>query len=194
MPENITEVEVALLPGYCRDTWGFGRVPWSADPKWLAIMGQGFMAMHHYCWALIKLRRVEKPGVAAVMQQGYRESALGDLYYVVKNSQSDYVMLPEIYTKIGETQLLLKRYPDAGASFQHARSLKPDYWPAYFHWAEYLRQRGEKAKARALAEEGLSYSPDAKPLRNLLLSVGGNPNAVRPRQPPPTASTAPESQ
>src|SRR6478752_5098582 len=91
MPENITDLEVSLLPGYCRDTWGFGRGSWCADPKWVAIMGQGFMAMHHYCWALIKLRRVEKPGVPPVVQQGARENALGDLYYVVKNSQRDFV-------------------------------------------------------------------------------------------------------
>jgi tetratricopeptide (TPR) repeat protein len=188
MPENITDLEVALLPGYCRDTWGFGRGPWSADPKWLEIMGPGFMAMHHYCWALIKLRRVEKPGVPAVMQQGYRESALGDLFYVVKNSQRDFVMLPEIYTKIGEVQLLLKRYSNAAETFQLARSLKPDYWPAYFHWAEYLRQSGHKSKARALVEEGLAYAPDAKPLQNLLVTLGGDPKAIQPRQSPPTAS------
>ena len=193
MPENITDLEVSLLPGYCRDTWGFGRGSWSADPKWVAIMGQGFMAMHHYCWALIKLRRVEKPGVPPVVQQGARENALGDLYYVVKNSQRDFVMLPEIYTKIGEVQLLLKRYSNAAETFELARSLKPDYWPAYFHWAEHLRQSGHKAKARAMVEEGLAYSPDAKPLQSLLVTLGGDPSAIQPRHPPPTAS-APESQ
>jgi len=188
MPENITDLEVSLLPGYCRSTYGFGHGTWTADPKWLEIMGQGFMAMHHYCWALIKLRRVEKPGVPAIVQQGYREQALSDLVYVVKNSQPGFIMLPEIYTKIGEVQLLLKRYSNAAESFQLARSLKPDYWPAYFHWAEYLRQSGQKAKARALVEEGLAYSPDAKPLQSLLVTLGGDPNAVQPRQPPPTAS------
>ena len=65
MPENITDVEVSVLPGYCRDTWGFGKVPWTPDPKWMEIMGQGFMAMHHYCWALIKLNRVSKAGIGA---------------------------------------------------------------------------------------------------------------------------------
>jgi hypothetical protein len=91
MPENITDGEVSVLPGYCRDTWGFGRVPWTPDPKWMEIMGQGFMAMHHYCWALIKLGRVAKPGVPAVVKLGVRESALGDLYYVDKNSQRYFV-------------------------------------------------------------------------------------------------------
>ncbi len=194
MPENITDVEVSVLPGYCRDTWGFGKVPWTPDPKWMEIMGQGFMAMHHYCWALIKLNRVSKPGTPAVVQLGVRESALGDLKYVVTNSQHDFVMLPEIFTKIGEVELLLKRYTDAQVSYQRARSIKPDYWPAYFQWAEYLRQRGQKAKARSLVEEGLSYSPDAKPLQSLLVTLGGNPKDVRPRTPEPAASAAPDSQ
>ena len=190
-PDNMTDVEVAVLPNYCRDTWGFKFGPWSPDPKWLEIMGQGFMAMHHYCWALIKLTRAEKPGVPPVAKLGYREAALGDLYFVVKNSPRDFILLPEIYTKIGTVQILLKRYLNASESFATARSLKPDYWPAYFHWAEYLRQSGQKAKAKTLVEEALSYSPEARPLQNLFVALGGDPSSIQPRHRPP-AVPAPE--
>jgi tetratricopeptide (TPR) repeat protein len=101
-------------------------------------------------------------------------------------------MLPEIFTKIGEVQLALGRVDEAREAFQKARSLKPDYWPAYWRWAEHLSAIGQKAKARELAEEGLSYAPDAKPLRSLLTVLGGNPAAVRARPlPAPTASTEP---
>ena len=62
-----------------------------------------------------------------------------------------------------------------------ARSLKPSYWPAYLNWAEYLRRTGEKAKAREMVEEGLSYSPDAKALRRLLTDLGGDPRTIAPR-------------
>jgi tetratricopeptide (TPR) repeat protein len=186
-PDNITAAEMALLPRYCPDTntfgyGGEGSNPSPNSPKWVAMMGRGFWAMHHYCWALIKLWRVEKPGLPAYIQRGNREAALGDLIYVVQNSPSDFIMLPEIYTKMGEVQILLAKYPDASRSFETARSIKPDYWPAYFHWAEFLRKQGKKNEARQLVEEGLANSPGAKPLEGLLVALGGNPASIRPKR------------
>ena len=201
-PDNITQAEIAMLPVYCPDTqtfgqggrrWGDQPYNWSPNaPKWVDMMGKGFFAMHHYCWTLIRLRRAERPGTPPVIQQGHREAALGDISFVIQNTPPDFIMLPEIYTKRGEVLLLLKRDPEANEAFATARSLKPDYWPAYFHWAEYLRQRGQKAKAKSLVEEGLSYSPGAKPLEQLLVTLGGNPAKVRaaPTPKPTTPDTS----
>src|SRR6476646_2895907 len=60
---DITEAEMALIPEYCKDAQTFARRPnngryygSSSDnlnpnaPKWIAVMGQGFFAIHHYCW------------------------------------------------------------------------------------------------------------------------------------------------
>jgi tetratricopeptide (TPR) repeat protein len=181
-PELITNAEIAMLPAYCPDTqtfghggqhWGGQSYNWSPNaPKWVDLMGQGFWAMHHYCWALIRLRRAERPGTLPVIQKGHRQAALGDLKFVIENSPPDFVMLPEVYTKVGEVQLLLGNYADADLAFTKARSLKPDYWPAYFQWAQYLRQRGQKAKARDLVQEGLLHAPNAKPLKELLSTLG----------------------
>jgi hypothetical protein len=116
-------------------------------PKWVAMMGKGFWAIHHYCWALINLLRIQGPLVPAAVKQGAREEALGDLAYVIQNSPPDFILLPEIFTKMGQIQLDLKRPAAADASFARARTLKRDYWPAYFHWAIYLQHGGQKAKA-----------------------------------------------
>src|SRR4029453_2924145 len=102
----------------------------------------------------------------------------------------DFIMLPEIYTKIGEVLLSLKRASEARDAFAKARSLKPDYWPPYFHWAEYLRQAGQRVQAREVVEEGLSYAPQSKALRNLLTELGGNPANV-PSRPVPAVRAAP---
>jgi tetratricopeptide (TPR) repeat protein len=190
-PELITNAEIAMLPAYCPDTqtfghggqhWGAQSYNWSPNaPKWVELMGNGFWALHHYCWALIRLRRAERPGTPAVIQKGHRQAALGDLNFVIENTPPDFILLPEIYTKVGEVQLLLKNYADAEEAFAKARTLKPDYWPAYLQWAEHLRQRGQKAKARELVEEGLSHAPDSKPLQQLL-SVLGEDGSGRPRR------------
>jgi hypothetical protein len=56
-PENITDGELALVPTFCRDAGGIrygqahdaNRSPRAA--YWVSLMGDGFWAMHHYCWA-----------------------------------------------------------------------------------------------------------------------------------------------
>jgi tetratricopeptide (TPR) repeat protein len=204
-PDNITEAEMALIPAYCKDanTFGYGGTADSMSPnapKWVAMMGKGFWSIHHYCWALINLMRIQSPTAPPNVKQFVRETALGDLDYVIQNSPTDFILLPEIFTKKGQIQLDLKDPVAANASFAKARSIKPDYWPAYTRWARYLQFIGQKADAKQLAEEGLSYSPDSIALRELLTELGGDPKTVKRKinakgsaldSEPPIESTAP---
>jgi len=185
-PEGVTEAEMALLPRYCPDTqtfkYGDAYTNTSPNaPKWVGMMGKGFWAMHHYCWALINLGRAQKPSTPANVRQAARESAVSDMQYVIENTTPDFILLPEIYSKQGEVLLSLKRPQVASLAFGKARLLKPDYWPPYFHWGEYLLQTGQKKEAREVVEEGLSYAPQTKALRSLLVELGGDPSAVQPR-------------
>jgi len=194
-PADITQTEMSLLPQYCADAqtfngWGQSEYNRSPNaPKWLALMGNGFWTMHHYCWALIRLGRI-KSNTPPVIQTGHREAALGDLYFVVKNTPPDFIMLPEIYTKIGEVDLALRRITDASEAFARARDLKPDYWPAYSHWAEYLMLTGQKAKAREVLEAGLANAPSNATLQSMYRELGGNPGTVKPA--PVTQKREPE--
>jgi len=185
-PLHITDAEMALLPPYCPDTQTFKYGGEASNespnaPKWVALMGRSFWTMHHYCWALINLGRAQKPMMDANLRRAIRESAIGDMTFVIENSPPDFVMLPEIYTKMGEVLLLLKRPREARDAFDKARALKADYLPPYFHWGEYLRQAGQTAQAREVVTEGLSYSPDAKALQRLLITLGGDPASIPPR-------------
>ena len=69
-------------------------------------MGRGFLAVHHYCWGLINTRRALAPGVKPVIRTGLLQSVVGDYMFVIHNSPRDFVLLPEIWMRIGETQLL----------------------------------------------------------------------------------------
>lgn len=197
-PDNITDDEIALLPPYCADanTIRYGDATYRTSPnagKWVAMMGHGFWAIHHYCWALINLMRVEKPSVPISVQNWTREAALGDLTYVLQNTPDDFVLLPEIYTKIGDLKAALKQPRAAAEAYAAAWTRKRDYWPAYYHWAEYLRVNGHKQEARQVVEEGLSYAPDAKPLISLLRDMGGDPTRIVRRQPTSSTSAAAEA-
>jgi tetratricopeptide (TPR) repeat protein len=176
-PLNITPAEMALIPPYCADaaTFGSGDAYYNTSPgaaKWVAMMGKGFWAIHHYCWALINLSRIQRPSTPPVIRQGTREAALSDMKYVIDNTTPNFVVLPEIYTRMGEVQLALDRDAEAYASFSKARQLKPDYWPAYYQWADDLRRKGRKDQAREVVQEGLRHAPQSKSLLQLRADLG----------------------
>ena len=179
-PENYTAGEVALTPPYCHDvldpTYKIG------GPKteyWVSRMGRGFLAVHHYCWGLINTRRALAPGVKPVIRTGLLQSVVGDYTFVIRNSPPDFILLPEIWTRIGETQLLRSQPGAAYDAFARAREIKPDYWPAYSRWAAVLIRSGQKAEAKELVESGLQHAPDSEELRQQFRKLGGDPSRIR---------------
>src|SRR5690349_3323687 len=119
-PEGWTESELALAPPFCQDVQGlkWGDAYYHTSPnakKWIAVMGNGFWAVHHYCWASINLLRAERPSTPPQERTRLRAGAIADMMYVVHNTPENFVLLPEIYTRKGEVELKLKRYADAEA-------------------------------------------------------------------------------
>lgn len=190
-PADITEAEMNLLPKYCPYTQTFknGSPSYAPSPKasyWVAQMGGTFWAMHHYCWAQINMIRSRKAGVPAHERRQMWQSARGDYGYVIENAAPDFILLPEIYTRIGEVELLLNHPEKANNAFAQARQLKPDYWPAYSHWAEFLMKIGRIPEALKVVGSGLQYSPSAKVLLEQFRILGGKssdiPKPVEKRQ------------
>lgn len=169
-PPNITNDELALLPAYCPYTQSFPygiKAAMQNHPtaeRWRDAVGPAFMDLHHYCWALIELNRAARSTTPRQAKEGLRQSALGNLWYVMKKNPEGLELAPEILTWIGRTELLLAHPSNAQSAFDKARELKPDYWPAYFHWGEYLLSRGMLNDANAITEAGLENCPNAKAL------------------------------
>jgi len=184
-PEDITDSEMKLIPQYCPDTMGFGYGDafYNTSPRaahWVGLMGKGFWAMHHYCWARINMNRAQRAGVPKQARNGLWESARNDYKYVINHVTSDFVLLPEVYTRLGEAELLLSQPNKAQESFANARKLRPDYWPAYSNWAEFLMNRGKRSEALKVVIAGLEYSPNAKVLLELFKLLGGKPSDIPP--------------
>ena len=184
-PENITEGELALTPPFCQDvqTIKYGDQYGNASPRspyWVGLMGKTFWAMHHYCWGLIEVHRSRAAGLPQTVRDHLLSSAIGDYYYVIKNATPNFVMLPEIYLRIGEAQAL-KRDPIAALqSFAAARRIKRDYAPPYVRAAEVLEKIGRKNEAKALLAEGLGLMPDEPAVRSGFERLGGKIADVRP--------------
>lgn len=201
-PEDITEPEMKLIPRYCADTMGFkyGDAYYNTSPRaghWISLMGKGFWAMHHYCWARINMNRAQKAGVPAQTRRALWESARGDYGYVVNNTAPDFIMLPEIYTRIGEVELLLAHPDKANLAFIHAREIKPDYWPAYSYWAEFLIAAGKRADALKIVAAGLEHAPESKVLLEQFRLLGGRKSDIpKPKEKPqetPDATAEPSA-
>lgn len=184
---DITKEEMALTAPFCADTEAFGgkhQCTGGRTPKsyyWQNVLGNGFCHLHHYCWAEITVVRAERHDISARVREHLYGVAIDDYKYVVRNSPADFVLLPEIYTRIGALELRINHPDKANEAFARARELKPDYWPAYSRWVEFLIKAGRPTDARALAKRGLENSPSAKVLIEQYQRLGGNLNDIEAR-------------
>lgn len=196
--KDITDGELALLPPFCYDAQfiRYGDKISNRSPRasyWESLMGQSFWAIHHYCWAKINQRRIFAPGTDPKYRIGLLGGVIGDLGYVIKNSPPDFIMLPEIYSSLGEVELLRKNPAAANDHFSTARKLKPSYPPPYQMWSEYLVSIGKKDEAKAHLKTGLEHNSAAVSLQALYKKLGGDPSTIVPVD-PPAASTPAASQ
>ncbi len=184
-PEDITAEEMMLIPRYCSYAQGFPNHGHPEARNWAARLGQeSFHDIHHYCWGRINLLRATRSSTPRQLRDHLLATVISDYVYVIRNAERGYknfVLLPEILTGKGQAELLLSRVQDANKSFAQARTMNPEYWPAYSAWAEFLMYAGKKAEARMLVKSGLEFSPNARTLRELYRLLGGDPSAIVPK-------------
>ncbi|MBL8289990.1 MAG: hypothetical protein JNL85_18540 [Rubrivivax sp.] len=190
-PENITAGELALTPPFCQDAQsinGWTKEVGTRSPRaehWLSLMGESFWHMHHFCWGLIQWQRAHAPGVVGRDREFLLREAINEHLYVVRNTRPDYVMLPEIFYRIGEAQAALGEHYLAIQAFEKSRAVKNDYWPAYVGWARSLASSRRPQEALAVVEDGLRVMPDNPQLSRLAKELRGEtprPNAVPVRR------------
>lgn len=194
---DFTDDEWQRVPRYCMDTMGIMSRYHANGRHWIGVMGPSFSHMHHYCWALMYVNRAAKSIRSEREKQDLWGLARNDYQYVVNNATPDFVMLPEVYTRLGEVELL-RGFPEkAAAAFAEASKRKPDYWPAYARWAEYLRSKGKRSEALEVVVAGLEHAPQSRTLQELFRLLGGKAKDLpvkaeaRDESPPSPATPAP---
>lgn len=160
--------EWAVLPEYCIDTQagpfggpeggeGLNRSPRARH--WVGLMGGDFWNMHHYCYALRDLRRLEFSVLTPSQKVALYERARGDLSYVLKTCSPSMLLMPEVLLKLGDTEVALGDLGSAQLTYERSRQLKPDYWPAYTHWIDVLIGVKQFSMAGTLTDRGLDLMP-----------------------------------
>jgi tetratricopeptide (TPR) repeat protein len=182
-PNRMSWGELALLPEYCRDAQGiiYGDASSNTSPragKWVALMGQDFWHMHHYCRALLSMNRAKVSGVTQAQRTALWLNAESDYRYVLNNCRPTMPLMPEVLVRLGELHLEMGKMDEAYTDFAQARDLKPDYWPAYSRWVDVLTKLNKRGEARALAEAGLAQAPGSEVLRQQVRTLGGDPDRI----------------
>ena len=130
----------------------------------LTVLGEDFMHYHHYCWGLMLVRRAnttDQPN----RRLGIYGEAVSNFDYVVRNSKSSFVLLPEVLLQKGLTLQLMSNPAAAAREFFNALRLKPSYTPAYAALIDYYLELGNVAEARKMLESGLQHAPSSKLLQ-----------------------------
>lgn len=172
-PENITRGEMARLPEYCPDSQTFDKVGFPENPtprqrRWVAMMGKPFWAIHHYCWALVAANRAAVAGVTKQERDYLLKSAISDIYFVFNQSGPDFVLLPELYFRVGEYYTRLDKPVEADSYFERSIASKRDYWPAYIGQAKLQGRLGRPENAVSILRQGLELMPDQPQLMQAL--------------------------
>ncbi len=161
--------ELLRLPKYC---WGTQQVrEVSGDPvplgEYYKRYGFGYSHLHHYCWALTTENRV----AITNPRDGkfWLDNAIGDIDYVLRqNKDPKFVFLPEIYVTKARILFKLDKAADAVPWLQKAIAANPKYLPAYARLSDYYAEKGDKAEAIKILNQGLARNKNSDMLNRRL--------------------------
>lgn len=197
-PQNMTPGEIARLPAYCVDAQGMSpnsgtpSAPTPTQQRWISLMGEPFWHVHHYCWALLNVNRISQAGMTPQQRAFIYTSAIGDCNYVVNLSPPDFVLLPEIFLRMGQYHLAADRPVDALMHFDKSRQAKPDYWPAYLESAKLNASLKRTQEAINILKAGLEVMPNETRLSDALTALTAAKPEPAIKRPERSARVAPK--
>jgi tetratricopeptide (TPR) repeat protein len=136
------------------------------------------------------MQRARKPGIRPELREGGFIDAVGDFDYVVRNATPDFILLPEVYLRLGEAYAELGNTAAALQAYEESARRKPDYWPAYVNAAQIYERVGLKKQALARIADGLKAAPQQPILQQHYKRLGGDLTAFMKTLPAPTPVAA----
>ena len=162
---SFTPGELSRLPEYCQFQMGMPGRDTARGAYYVSALGKALDDIHHYCRGLRDVMFAQTMALPPMHKQGLLSRAAAEVEYMIKTNPDTMVLMPEIHYRHGEVLLDMGRIADAQAAFEKSRALKPDSWPAYTRWVDFLINSKQIEPARQLIEAGLKHSPDSPELR-----------------------------
>ena len=169
-----TPAELRLLPAYCAPR----AQPWGNDSsrpevrRWFQVFGKDYVHMHHYCLAMLKLRRAPMIADARERRAAY-VVARNNLLYMEKNVSRGFLLWPELKVLLAEAYRGLGDRARAVAAAQQALALKPDYARAAVFLADEWVEMGRPEEARRVLEGAIKRGARARSLARRLACLEG---------------------
>lgn len=192
---KFSKAALSTLPAYCMDselspTYARFGPKWQ---YWTSLMGDNFNRIHHYCEGLLLVASVRKESTSSQARRITLRRAISEYDFILGYPPEElqkFPLWPEMLLRRAEAAVLLEDWDLAYSSFELARQVKPDYWPAYVGWAEVLLKSNLKKEALALLKQGLLINPTAEPMRQMYAKLGGALREI-PNEPPKPAEPEP---
>ncbi len=169
--DRFSQEELLALPRVCHAQRVINNqlqtkiVPEEERRQWAQRLGEkDYSAFHHYCWALMYLRRAGAANSAQVRVFNY-ETAVNNFGFVQQNASPQFPLMPEVNLRKGQTYRLLGQEAAAAREFGDAIRLKPDYSPAYAALVDFYLDMNELAEAERILATGLAHAPQSKILQ-----------------------------
>ena len=156
--------EMRSLPPFCavRLNGTQGSPEWNS---WRSQIGENFLDIHHYCFALVAVNRYW--GARNPADRGfYLQRALNNFNYIIEAAKPDFTLRADVYSDRGNLFKLMGKPGDAVKDFNQALSINPRNAKPYLQLADLYM--GSKDTTRALETgQGEIYRPGKSPLPEL---------------------------
>lgn len=162
---DFSQAELRTLPRLClaqrfvNDDLESPAVPEPERQRVLEKLGPSFIHYHHYCWALLYMRRA-----ARASDKFFYEQAVDNLNYVIVRAEPTFRPLPGMYFKRGNVLKRLGKRKAAEEEYRNAVRLNPGHTAACAALVQSYLDQGDFEAARAALAQGLKYAPRSKTL------------------------------
>ena len=165
--------ELLLLPAYCRGTQLIRVLSkdQTSIEQYVAIYGDAYRHLHHYCWALNAENKANRISDAN-RRQSALTNALSDFKYFLDLTPPSFPLLPEIYFSRARILFALKRDMNAVRDLNKAIELKADYAPAYDRLSDYYLGIGDKSNSIKILEQGISHTKNSNNVTYFINKLG----------------------
>lgn len=181
--------QLALLPPYCADSeLAHDYVRFGPRWKyWTALIGENFNRIHHYCQGMLHVMEARRLPPRSQAQTIALKRAIDEYNFILSINDArvmrQFPLWPEMLARRGEAATMLEDWALAVQSYELARTVKPDYWPAYLAWAEVLVRLKLTDRARELLKQGLLIDPTVESMRAAYAKLGGSLDSLPPKTP-----------
>jgi len=155
------KVKINLLPKFCLCA-GF-PVPCSNTKrqKYEEFYGPIFKDIHHFCFGLDKINNAFKKK-NKVKRDFELNSAIKEFDYVLKHPDPKKRVHAAVWTKKGQTLILLEKNIEAEKCFLNAIKIYDSYIPPYIYLSEMQNSIGKTEQACKILKKALIKSPNSK--------------------------------